>query len=128
MYQKYVAIGRLTKDPELRFTSTNNTAVCSFTLAINNSYNEKVEFINAIAWKKLGENVHKYQEKGSLVAIEGRLQTRDYMDEKNNVKRYVTEVVCDSVVFLGSKHDQADKPKEEKIIEPEDVPSSDLPF
>ncbi len=108
MYNKVVLIGRLTKDPELRYTSTNNLPVVSFTLAVNRPYSvqgndRNADFINCTAWRKQAENIHKYVTKGSLVAVEGKLQTRDYMDEKINARRYITEVVCDSVVFLDTK-------------------------
>ncbi|XMB71807.1 single-stranded DNA-binding protein [Mycoplasmatota bacterium WC30] len=108
MFNKVVLIGRLTKDPELRYTSTNNLPVCSFTLAVNRPYqvqgnDRSADFINCTAWRKQAENIHKYVGKGSMVAVEGKIQTRDYMDEKINAKRYITEVVCDSVVFLDSK-------------------------
>jgi single-strand DNA-binding protein len=108
MFNKVVLIGRLTKDPELRYTSTNNLPVVSFTLAVNRPYavqgNDKnADFINCTAWRKQAENIHKYVGKGSMVAVEGKLQTRDYMDDKINAKRYITEVICDSVVFLDSK-------------------------
>ena len=108
MFNKVVLIGRLTKDPELRYTSTNNLPVCSFTLAVNRPYqvqgnDRNADFISCTAWRKQAENIHKYIGKGSMVAVEGKIQTRDYMDEKINAKRYITEVVCDSVVFLDTK-------------------------
>ncbi|HOO43517.1 MAG TPA: single-stranded DNA-binding protein [Bacillota bacterium] len=109
MYNKVVLIGRLTKDPELRYTSTNNLPVVSFTLAVNRPYSvqgndRNADFINCTAWRKQAENIHRYVSKGSLVAVEGKLQTRDYLDEKINARRYITEVVCDSVVFLDTKN------------------------
>lgn len=108
MFNKVVLIGRLTKDPELRYTSTSNLPVVSFTLAVNRPYasnnnDRNADFINCTAWRKQAENIHRYVSKGSMVAVEGKLQTRDYMDEKINARRYVTEVVCDSVVFLDTK-------------------------
>ncbi|MDD3122428.1 MAG: single-stranded DNA-binding protein [Candidatus Izemoplasmatales bacterium] len=113
MLNKVVLIGRLARDPELRYTTNNNIPVVSFTLAVSRPFQSKdqstgdnnntADFINCTAWRNQAENVSKYIQKGSLVAVDGRLQTRDYMDEKNNVRRYVTEVVCDSVVFLESK-------------------------
>ncbi|MCK5732351.1 MAG: single-stranded DNA-binding protein [Tenericutes bacterium] len=128
MFNKVVLIGRLTKDPELRYTSTNNLPVVSFTLAVNRPYqvqgtDRSADFINCTAWRKQAENIHKYIGKGSMVAVEGKLQTRDYMDEKINARRYITEVVCDSVVFLDTKgsnsanHDSPNKskPKEEEL-------------
>lgn len=112
MLNKVILIGRLTKDPELRYTNTN-IPVVSFTLAVNRSFQSQnnqgndagsnADFINCTAWRNQAENVSKYMNKGSLVAVEGRLQTRDYMDEKNNVRRYVTEVVCETVTFLETK-------------------------
>ncbi|MGD9909397.1 MAG: single-stranded DNA-binding protein [Candidatus Izemoplasmatales bacterium] len=115
MLNKVVLIGRLVRDPELRYTNNSNIPVVTFTLAVNRPYtsnqqtndqngnNSNADFISCTAWRNQAENVSKYITKGSLVAVDGRLQTRDYMDEKNNVRRYVTEVVCDSVVFLESK-------------------------
>ena len=107
MFNKVVLIGRLTRDPELRHTN-NNIPVCSFSLAVNrpfaSSNSEKdVDFINCTAWRKQAENVARYVSKGSLVAVEGRIQTGEYMDEKINAKRYTTDIVCDSVTFLDTK-------------------------
>ena len=128
MFNKVVLIGRLTKDPELRYTSTNNLPVVSFTLAVNRPYqvqgtDRNADFISCTAWRKQAENIHRYVGKGSMVAVEGKLQTRDYMDEKINAKRYITEVVCDSVVFLDTKSQNSgnntspnkSKPKEEEL-------------
>ncbi|MDT8336830.1 MAG: single-stranded DNA-binding protein [Candidatus Izemoplasmatales bacterium] len=139
MFNKVVLIGRLTKDPELRYT-TNNIPVCSFTLAVNRPFHSSTnndrnaDFFNCTAWRKQAENVAKYINKGSMVAIEGRLQTRDYMDEKINARRYVTEIVCDSVVFLDSKSQGSDDAYEVKN-EDEEVNTGnfnnvedDLPF
>jgi len=138
MFNKVVLIGRLTKDPELRYTS-NNIPVCSFSLAVNrpfvsNNNDKNVDFFNCTAWRKQAENVAKYVNKGSMVAIEGRLQTRDYMDEKINARRYLTEVICDSVVFLDTKSQNSDETYEQKTQE-EDIDTGnfnnvedDLPF
>jgi single-strand DNA-binding protein len=138
MFNKVVLIGRLTKDPELRYTNTN-IPVCSFSLAVNrpfvsNNNDKNVDFFNCTAWRKQAENVAKYVNKGSMVAIEGRLQTRDYMDEKINARRYLTEVICDSVVFLDTKSSSSDEPYEAKT-EDEDIDTGnfnnvedDLPF
>ncbi len=112
MLNKVVLIGRLVRDPELRYTNNSNIPVVTFTLAVNRPFSSNqqsqdqgnnADFISCTAWRNQAENVSKYISKGSLVAVDGRLQTRDYMDEKNNVRRYVTEVVCDSVVFLETK-------------------------
>lgn len=97
---KVVLIGRLTADPELRKTS-DDKSVASFSLAINRGQ-DLVDFINVVAWEKDAENVKKFLTKGSQVAIDGRIQTRNY-DDKDGNKRYVTEVVANNVEFLGSK-------------------------
>ena len=104
---KVFLIGRLTRDPELRYTG-NNTAVASFTIAVNRSFTNQqgereADFINIVVWRKQAENVKNYLSQGSQVAVEGRLQTRNYED-KDGQKRYVTEVVADNVEFLGSKN------------------------
>ena len=91
---KVLLTGRLTRDPELRYTS-NNKAVCNFTIATNRPVvrdGEKIaDFINCIVWGKTAENLSKYQSKGSLVGIDGRLESRSY-DDKDGNKRYVPEV------------------------------------
>lgn len=101
---KIILIGRLTKDPELRYTQ-NGKAVCSFTLAVDRPYTNQEEkeadFINIVAWNKLGENAAKYLAKGRQAAVEGRLQIRTY-DGEDGKKRWVTEVVADRVEFIGS--------------------------
>lgn len=112
MLNKVVLVGRLTKDPELR-TTQSNFAVVTFTLAVNrpfqssnqeqgNDNRQSADFINCVAWRKTAETMAKYTQKGSMIAVDGRLQTRDYTD-RDNVRRFVTEVVCDSVIFLDSK-------------------------
>jgi len=140
MFNKVVLIGRLTKDPELRYTSTNNLPVVSFTLAVNRPYsvqgNDKnADFINCTAWRKQAENIHRYVSKGSMVAVEGKLQTRDYMDEKINARRYITEVVCDSVVFLDTKSQGENNDPSANDSAEEELPNGnfnnvedDLPF
>ena len=104
---KVVLIGRLTRDPELRYTGSN-TAVATFTLAVNRTFSNQqgereADFINIVVWRKQAENVKNYLTQGSQVAVEGRIQTRSY-DDQNGQKRYVTEVVADNVEFLGSKN------------------------
>ena len=104
---KVFLIGRLTRDPELRYTG-NNTAVASFSLAVQRSFTNQAgereaDFFNISVWRKQAENVKNYLSQGSQVAIEGRLQTRTY-DDANGQKRYVTEVVADNVEFIGSRN------------------------
>ena len=104
---KAILIGRLTRDPELRYTSSNR-AVCQFTVAIDRPFTSQggqreADFINIVAWDKTGENVGKYMSKGRLIAVEGRIQTRNY-DNNEGKKVYVTEVVASNVQFLESKN------------------------
>lgn len=100
---KIILIGRLTKDPDLRYTQ-NGKAVCSFTLAVDrpftNQEEKEADFINIVTWNKSGENAAKYLAKGRQAAVEGRLQIRTY-DGEDGKKRWVTEVVADRVEFLG---------------------------
>ena len=103
---KVFLIGRLTRDPELRYTGSN-TPVATFSLAVNRNFTNQAgereaDFINIVVWRKQAENVKNYLSQGSQVAIDGRIQTRSY-DDNNGQKRYVTEVVADNVEFLGSK-------------------------
>ncbi len=103
---KVILIGRLTKDPELRYTGSNR-AVTQITLAVNRSFTNQngereADFINVVIWDKQAENVAKYLTKGRLIAVDGRIQTRNY-DNSEGKKVYVTEVVALSVQFLESK-------------------------
>ena len=103
---KVILIGRLTKDPELKTTS-NGLSTVTFSLAVqrpftNQNGEREADFINCVAWRKQAENIAKYCNKGSQVAAEGRISTRSY-DAQDGTKRYVTEVVCDNVTFLGAK-------------------------
>lgn len=104
---KAVLIGRLTKDPELRFTPGDGKAVTSLTLAVDKFVNgeKQADFVPVVIWGKQAEATANYMSKGSQVAISGRIQTRSY-DAKDGTKRYVTEVVADQfngIEFLGSK-------------------------
>lgn len=113
---KVFLIGRLTKDPELRYTN-NNIPTVSFSIAINRPFENQngvreADFINIVVWRKQAENVKKYVFKGSLVAIDGRIQTRNYED-KDGKKVYVTEVVADSVQFLESKQQKESSYKDD---------------
>jgi single-strand DNA-binding protein len=106
MINRVVLVGRLTKDPELKFTSSN-IAVVTFTLAVGRSFTsqdgkEETDFLPIVAWRKTAENVGKYIHKGSLVGVDGRIQTRNY-EAQDGTKRYITEIVADSVRFLDSK-------------------------
>jgi len=104
---KAILMGRLTKEPELRYTSNNNIPVCSFTLAVNRSYSKpgeerQADFIPVVAWNKLGEFCGKYFQKGRQVAVVGRIQTRTW-DDTEGKKHYVTEIIADEAFFADSK-------------------------
>lgn len=106
MINNVVLVGRLTKDADLRYTS-NGTAVASFTVAVNRQFtNQKGErdadFINCVAWRKTAETLANFTRKGSLVGLEGRIQTRSY-DNQQGQRVYVTEVVVDTFSMLESK-------------------------
>ncbi|MGM9882362.1 MAG: single-stranded DNA-binding protein [Bacilli bacterium] len=103
---KAILIGRLTKDPELR-TTPNGRNVCQFSIAINRTYTNangerEADFINCVVWDKQAENLVKYQKKGNQIAVEGRIQTRNY-DDNNGRKVYVTEVLASNISFLDAK-------------------------
>lgn len=116
---KAILIGRLTRDPEVRYTQSNR-AVAQFTLAIDRPFTNQetgereADFLNIVIWDKPAENVGKYTHKGSQVAVEGRIQTRNY--ENNEGKKvYVTEIIASRVKFLDSKKDDS---KFESMPEP----------
>lgn len=100
---KVQLIGRLTKDPDLRYTKSN-TPVASYTVAINTGYGEKqqTDFINVTTWGKSGEFVSNYFKKGQAIGIVGRLRSYNYEDKDGN-KRYSTEVVTEDIEFIGDK-------------------------
>ena len=103
---KAIIIGRLTRDPEMR-TTTSGINSTTFTVAVSRNYTgangeRETDFINCVAWRKQAENIAKYCTKGSQVAVEGRIQTRSY-DAQDGTKRYVTEIMADNVTFLGGK-------------------------
>ncbi len=106
LMNKVMLLGRLTRDPEVRYTQANNTLVCQFTLAVNRRFKSEgqpdADFINIVAWGKTGEFCSKYFTKGQQVAVCGRIQTRNY-DDKDGKKVYVTEVIAEEVDFADSK-------------------------
>ncbi|MBB5174764.1 single-stranded DNA-binding protein [Texcoconibacillus texcoconensis] len=107
MINRVVLVGRLTKDPELRYTA-NGIAVTSFTLAVNRPFsnqqgNREADFINCVVWRKQAENVANYLKKGSQAGVDGRMQTRSYENQEGR-RIFVTEVVAESVQFLEPKN------------------------
>lgn len=129
MLNRIILIGRLTKDPELRFTQSGK-AVCSFTLAVDRPYvgadgSREADFINIVVWNKTAENCAQYLAKGKLAAVDGRLQIRSY-EGQDGQRRYVTEVVAEAVRFLSPKS-EGRQSESSQSREPEDwVEDSDL--
>ncbi len=102
---KVILMGRLTKDPEMRYTNTNSVPVCSFTLAVNRRFgkdDQKADFINITAWSKTAEFCKKYFTKGQQVAIVGRIQTRTWDDDQGK-RHFATDVVAEETYFADSK-------------------------
>lgn len=128
---KAILLGRLTRDPETRYTQTNNTQVTSFTLAVNRRFvkqgeERQADFISCVSWNKTAEFVSKYFKKGQQVGVIGRIQTRNYDDEQG-IKHYVTEVIAEEVYFAGDKKD-ATQNDIQTTDDFEITNSDDLPF
>ena len=107
MLNRVVLVGRLTRDPDLRYTASG-VAVANFTVACNRPFSNQqgereADFINCVVWRKPAENLANFMSKGSLIGVDGRIQTRSY-DGQDGKRVYVTEVVADSVQFLESKN------------------------
>lgn len=124
-------IGNLGKDPEMKYT-TNGTAVANFSLATSESWKddsgqkqERTEWHNIVVWRKLAEVCAEYLKKGSRVYLEGKIQTRSY-DDKNGVKRYVTEIVMSEMIMLDSP--QSHTPPATQHEEEPGGKIDDLPF
>ena len=136
MINKVILMGRLTKDPELRYTN-NKTPVCSFTIAVNNGYGEKqqTDFINCLAWNKTAEFVTKYFAKGKMIIVIGRITTRSW-ETQDGKRAYATEVVANEVNFGETKSSQlnthqtaAQQPmQDDDDFTPLDEEDDDLPF
>ncbi|WP_068675986.1 single-stranded DNA-binding protein [Oceanobacillus sp. Castelsardo] len=106
MLNRVVLVGRLTRDPDLRYTPTG-VAVANFTVAVNRPFtnqqgNREADFINCVAWRRQAENLANYMKKGSMVGVDGRVQTRSY-DGQDGKTVYVTEILAESIQFLESK-------------------------
>ena len=141
MTNRWVGVGRLTRDVDLKFTA-QGLAVASFTVAINRPYKNQqtgeydADFINCVAFRKLAENVANYTKKGDLICVDGRIQTRSY--ENNQGKKvYVTEVVAENVQFLQTKKQEAQKQEQQQSVTDPfqdtdfgniDLNDDDLPF
>lgn len=124
MLNRITIMGRLVRDPELKYTASN-TAVTSFTLAVDRDFGEKkTDFIDCVAWKQTAEFVCNYFHKGSLAVASGRLQLRDWEDQNGN-KRRNAEVVVDSIYFGESKRTDDSKPTFTELSNDDD---GELPF
>lgn len=109
---KVALLGRLAKDVDVRYTQTTNTLVASFSLAVNRRFvkqgeERQADFINIVAWGKTGEFCQKYFTKGQQVGVIGRIQTRNYEDDKGQ-KHYITEVIAEEVYFAGDKKNSSE--------------------
>ena len=127
---KVILIGRLTRDPELRYTSSN-IPVATFSLAVDRTFTaqngeRETDFINIVVWRKQAENCKNYINQGSQVAVEGRIQTRNYEDQ-NGQKRYVTEVVADNVQFLDTKASREQRMNNSNNVNPYNLSEAEAP-
>lgn len=138
---RVVLVGRLTKDPDLKYTKSG-IAVCNFTLACNRPFKsqngeQEADFIQVQTWRKQAENAANYLSKGSLCGVDGRIQTRNF-EGQDGRRVYVTEVVADSVQFLEPKrqnnnqqnYQNHNQPNDDPFAnnQPFDINDSDLPF
>ena len=127
---KSILMGRLTKDPEVRYTSGTNTMVATFTLAINRRFvkegeERQADFIQIVAWGKLAEFCSNYFKKGQQVGVIGRIQTRNY-DDKDGKKVYVTEVIAEEAYFADSKREV--NASEQILNASQPIQNSSVPF
>lgn len=115
---KWIGVGRLTKDPEVRYAQTgadgNTMAIARFSLAVNRRLKkggeQQADFINCVAFGKQGEFVEKYLAKGTKIVVEGRIQTGSYTDKETGKKVYTTDIVCESLEFAESKKETTQAP------------------
>lgn len=138
MINNVTLVGRLTRDPELRYT-TSNVAVATFNMAVNRNFKgangeREADFINCMIWRKPAELLSEWCKKGNLVGITGRIQTRSY-DNQQGQRVYVTEVVAESFQLLEKRDKTADHSSMENQMppsygqgEPMDISDDDLPF
>ena len=130
---KVYLIGNLTRDPELSET-TSGIAVCRLTIAVNRTYNNEVDYFNITVWRTVAENCGKFLKKGSKVAVCGSLQNRSYED-KDGIKRTVTDIIASEVEFLTPKNAQSDVDDDDVVSAPvkkprnlEAIDDNQLPF
>ena len=103
---KTILLGRLSKNPEIKYSQTNNTKIATFSLAVNRRYvkqgeERQADFFNIVVYSKLADFVEKFLKQGTQICVLGRLQTRKYED-KNGIRRYITEVIAEEISFADS--------------------------
>jgi single-strand DNA-binding protein len=134
---KVILIGRLTKDPELRYAAGSGTAVCRFTLAVSRQFKkDETDFINCIAFNKQGEAIAQYVTKGRQLAVTGSIRTGSY-DGQDGIKRYTTDVIVESFEFIGNSNngsvnsqnnDYWNMPTDNEFGVEEPIDDGDMPF
>lgn len=134
---KVILIGRLTKEPELRYAAGSGTAVCRFTLAVNRQFKkDETDFINCIAFNKQGEAITQYVTKGRQLAVIGNIRTGSY-DGQDGIKRYTTDVLVESFEFIGNSNngntnsqnnDYWNMPTDNGFGVEEPIDDGDMPF
>ena len=122
---KVVLVGRLTKDPELRYAAGSDIAVCKFTVAVNRMKKDEADFINCVAFNKTAETIAQYLTKGRQIAIAGRIQTNSYTSD-DGTKRYTTDVVVETFEFCDSNKSNSSNNSIDDDITP--VDDGDMPF
>lgn len=124
-------IGRLTRDPELRYTAGTGTAVCKFTVAVNRMKKDEADFINCVAFGKTGETIAQYLIKGRMLGVSGSLQIGSY-DAQDGTKRYTADVIVQSFTFCDSSNSSSDSTKQNNkdVIDDDITPvdDGDMPF
>ena len=138
MINNVTLVGRLTRDPELRYTPSN-IAITTFNMAVNRNFknqagDREADFINCMIWRQQAENLANWAKKGALIGITGRIQTRSY-DNQQGQRVYVTEVVADTFQLLEKRDNSANQsniedqmPASFRATNPLDISDDDLPF
>lgn len=128
MINRAVLTGRLTRDPELKYTQSGN-AVCSFALAVDRQFrnqngDREADFINCVIWRKSAENFANFTHKGSMVGVDGRIQVRNY-ENRQGQRVYVTEVIVDNFALLESRNSQGNGYNQPQNNQQGNYPSND---
>lgn len=124
----WCGIGRIVKQPELKFIAGSGNAVTKFTVAINRRFKkDEADFINCIAFNKTAETIAQYMDKGSQIALTGRIQTGSY-DAKDGTKRYTTDIIVDSFEFLSNNKKNSVDYAGTPFDDMDEMPEGDTPF